>query len=542
MNHRHALASLVLLSAQLAACGAQPGGDAVDTATSPDELLVANAAVWSGHTVEVCWNIQSAQTDPARRDVVRRAVSAAWESVADVRFTGWANCPRTGTFGDRVSIDARPGRARSSIGNNGSNNWVGIDLNDPNLRAVAVHEFGHTLGFHHEQARADTPTSCTDNDGDLRANPAGSTAVGLWDDASIMNYCNSYWTFGQLSLTDITGAQRYYGLRGSYLGTRSFVADVAGDGRAEVISQVSDRLRVGTATGAAFAVGASSSFTFGGDFGTYFADVTGDGKADAIAVDSEGVRVAQANGGTFQWFGTMSGPFFGGRGTGFGDVTGDGIADGVAINDDGLHVETSDGNELTYRGVWSDGAFVGSRGTFLADVNGDHKIDAVAFDDAGVRVVTSNGAHFSVSGVGPQWIGPFYGTRGNAVADVTGDGRADAIAINDDGIYLAASTGSSFVYLGRVYATAFLGASGFAFGDVTGDGKADGVFFSPQGTYVMSSLGFGFNAPLRWADTSLVATPPTASPDTNCASACIAGCSPYISRASCAVDCHIQCG
>ena len=104
MIHRHALAPLALLCAHVAACGAQPGGDAVDTATTPDELLVANAAVWSGHTIEVCWNIPSAQTDGTTSPVMPCAAkffAQASSAAAQVSVAVMAPAPSACAATDR---------------------------------------------------------------------------------------------------------------------------------------------------------------------------------------------------------------------------------------------------------------------------------------------------------------------------------------------------------------------------------------------------------------------------------------------------------
>jgi Astacin (Peptidase family M12A) len=206
---------LLIFSLPSSAC-AQQG----QLGTSRQPLVVAGGQIW-GASIPVCWNIDSPQKDPAKRKVVQNALAGSWERVSKVRFVGWGNCPRSGAFGDRVSIDARPGRALSAIGKNSSNNWSSIDFNDTNnmLAATAIHEFGHILGFYHEQVRSDTPRTCDlDDRGDLRSNPGGSIPIANYDPDSVMNYCNPNWTNGRLSAADIAGVRKYYGTRVDIVG------------------------------------------------------------------------------------------------------------------------------------------------------------------------------------------------------------------------------------------------------------------------------------------------------------------------------------
>ncbi|MEO0605566.1 MAG: hypothetical protein AAF211_29310, partial [Myxococcota bacterium] len=65
-------------------------------------------------------------------------------------------------------------------------------------------EFGHSLGFAHEQNRPDKPASCVDDP----AGPNGTELLGYFDRDSIMNYCS---TSTQLSDGDKLGVVSVYG-------------------------------------------------------------------------------------------------------------------------------------------------------------------------------------------------------------------------------------------------------------------------------------------------------------------------------------------
>ncbi|MDJ0367325.1 M12 family metallopeptidase [Hymenobacter sp. H14-R3] len=201
------------------------------------------AVIWNTNSIPVCW-LNPSQSNKIEREWVQNAIKRTWESASSLEFVGWCQCqdynPK-GSNGIRIKIEDVPPESR--IGKAADSDSVAMRLNfsfkdtpiflpiasnyysdvpservwpsNPKLKklfieAQAVHEFGHSIGFSHEQSRNDcSQKDCINFE---KMNPSDSTLTVVPCNArSVMNYCNDiYLNEGYLSSLDIIKLQEFY--------------------------------------------------------------------------------------------------------------------------------------------------------------------------------------------------------------------------------------------------------------------------------------------------------------------------------------------
>jgi hypothetical protein len=313
------------------------------------------------------------------------------------------------------------------------------------------------------------------------------------------------------------------------------LADVNGDGMADIVGFALDGVVVSLATGngqfASPVLGiqnctVNSGWSSQDLYPRQLADVNGDGMADLVAFGADAVIVSLATGG-----GHFGSPVLGianyAVNSGWNsmdhyprllaDVNGDHMADIVAFGADAVVVSLATGgghfgspvlgiaNYTPNSGGWN------SQDQFpreLADVNGDGMADIVAFGGGGAQVsLATGGGHFASPVSGIDNFGYLAGAGGwtsqdqfpRQLADVNGDHMADIVGFGGDLAAVSLATGNGH------FAAPVAGIQNFTFnsswvsqnlyprelGDVNGDGTADLIGFGHDG--VLEALSHGFH-------------------------------------------------
>ena len=310
-------------------------------------------------------------------------------------------------------------------------------------------------------------------------------------------------------------------------GVPRFLADVNGDGKADIVGFGSGGVGVALAKGdgtfntainAYNGFGINHSWSSQDSYPRFLADVNGDGKADIVGFASGGVVVALAKeDGTFNtainayngfgtnhtWANQNGVPRF------LADVNGDGKADIVGFGSGGVAVALAKGdgtfntaiNAYNGFGINHSWSSQDSYPRFLADVNGDGKADIVGFASGGVVVAlakedgTFNTAINAYNGFGTNHTWANQNGVPRFLADVNGDGKADIVGFASGGVLVALAKGdgtfneAEFVYNGFGINQTWANQDGVPrfLADVNGDGKADIVGFASGGVVVALS-------------------------------------------------------
>lgn len=224
------------------------------------------------------------------------------------------------------------------------------------------------------------------------------------------------------------------------------VADVTGDGRADVVIRQAGRLYVyphgGATTSNPWTASRYDTGTSGWDIARVMllSDATGDGRPDIVTVRTdETLWVYPHNGGTgtaANWTAPYATGITGWNiadWIGMGDLTGDGRPDIAARYRDGsmwvYPHNGATGANANWLGAYSIGVnWNSATALLLGDVNGDGRTDLVARDAGGNLTVhgTGSGARIA-SGTGWNLANVLL------LQDVTGDGRPEITVRDSDG-------------------------------------------------------------------------------------------------------------
>ncbi len=152
---------------------------------------------WQQKVIPVCF--EQAQGYESDRALIREIVSSEYAR-ADIYFEGWTLCGANDS-GIRIRFDENAdfsqthdiGRKNAGIAPNltlGFKSRCGGNFSGTACESnIALHEFGHALGLHHEMNRRDNQHCVLDQ---MAGEGEDALQFGSYDKSSIMDYCSLY--------------------------------------------------------------------------------------------------------------------------------------------------------------------------------------------------------------------------------------------------------------------------------------------------------------------------------------------------------------
>lgn len=278
---------------------------------------------------------------------------------------------------------------------------------------------------------------------------------------------------------------------------RTALADVTGDGRADLLNIGDGGVFMAESTGAGFlpmrrvfTFPAGSIYVKSPDYDRnwrlevvyLFGDVTGDGRADLVTLNAEDVQKSGAPDGESEVRGSVAVLQYDPVAGSFGRITPWARTPFALVHQD-------------YEEDWDAYSFP----RFLADVNGDGRKDLVGFGQKNVWVGLNTGTAFQAA---VPWGEDFTNERGyfsrygfRFAVDVNGDNVADLVGGDRRGVFFAKGTKTSFESP-ALWAHAYEDGNHWNempyqprySGDVDGDGKADIIGMGVDGVYVLRAV------------------------------------------------------
>jgi hypothetical protein len=493
-----------LMTAAILAGGCGVEGDREQDVEQVTDNLYRLGPLWTGGVVNVCY-FNSIGNSPLFEEA-RVILANTWQRAARVSFVGWNECPPFGGGNPPLTqvtlIPDTNGSSNLGMPGPGGLNRLFLISNDPAPRRhfayEVIHEFGHALGWAHEQERPDNWDSggnalyCNSLDQGRKSRPGGVYDTPYFDRASIMDYCSPDNWPNMLSNGDIAGIRKAYGSHPLFT-----PGDFNGDGKTDFIITTSAGSSWYYSTGvnwfgfATWNVALTRtdlkldtvSFTPG--------DFNGDGTTDVV--------ISNSSGSYWYYFNTTPGSFTEGyRRTDLprdrneytpGDFNGDGKTDLIITNPSGSYWYYSTGT-----GTWS-GSFtrddlpIGSVKFTPGDFNGDGKTDVI------IASKTGSSWYYS-TGIG--WNGNLYNRTDlplSSVAYVTGDfdgdGNTDVIISNSSGSYWYYGLAAGGFTEGYTRTDLPVAKVSYAPADYDGDGLTDVIITTATGSYWYYSTGRG---------------------------------------------------